>query len=168
MEIKERIIMGIDPGTNRIGYGIVRISGKKTSYITSGLIEIKEKYCPEQLKTIHNRLKEVATRHSPDAAAVEKLFFSKNKTTAMSVAEARGVILLTLSLLDIPIIEISPNEVKSSVTGYGQADKKAVLKMVNLILGSKDFNPIDDTSDALAMAIAASNYHINRSGTGGS
>ncbi|MDD5099137.1 MAG: crossover junction endodeoxyribonuclease RuvC [Candidatus Colwellbacteria bacterium] len=152
---KEKVILGIDPGTNRIGFGIIQAVGRKVNYVDSGLIEIKEKYAPEQLKKIFDCLNEVIRRYSPDSAAVEKLFFAKNQKTAMNVSEARGCIMLTLALAGVPIVEISPNEVKSSVTGYGHADKAAVLKMVNLILGSKGFHPIDDTSDALAIAIAA-------------
>lgn len=152
---EKKTVLGIDPGTNRIGYGIIQSVGQKIIYIDSGLIEIKEKYGPDQLRTIHEQLKRVISKHSPDIAAIEKLFFAKNRKTAMTVAEARGGIVLTLSLAGIPIVEIAPNEVKSSITGYGHADKTSVLKMINLIFGSKDFHPIDDTSDALAIAIAA-------------
>ncbi|MDD4930791.1 MAG: crossover junction endodeoxyribonuclease RuvC [Candidatus Colwellbacteria bacterium] len=153
---KEEIILGIDPGTNRIGYGLIRVSGQKQEYIASGLIEIKEKYTPQQLKTIHDRINEVIDIYNPNKAAVEKLFFSNNKKTAISVSEARGAILLTLALRSIKTTELLPNEVKRTVTGYGQADKAAILKMVGLLLKLKDFKPIDDTSDALAIAIASS------------
>jgi len=156
MEKQEKIILGIDPGTNRIGYGVIKLTGRKTSYIASGLIEIKEKYTPDQLKRIYDEIFLLIDKYSPDIAAIEKIFFSNNKKTAMTVAEARGVILLALMMKNAKIIEIAPNEVKQMVTGHGQADKKAVLKMVGLILGLSDFKPIDDTSDALAIAIAGS------------
>ena len=156
MEKQEKIILGIDPGTNRIGYGIIKMSGKKTSYVTSGLLEIKEKYGPDQLKKIYDKILKIVDEYSPDIASVEKLFFSNNKKTAMAVAEARGVILLALAIKNIKIIEISPNEVKQMVTGHGGADKKAIMKMIGLILGLTNFKPTDDTSDALAIAIAGS------------
>lgn len=153
---KETIILGIDPGTNRIGYGVIKLIGKKASYITSGLIDIKEKYAPDQLRRIYDEISALVVKYSPDIASVEKLFFANNKKTAMTVAEARGVILLALSKGNVKIIEITPNEVKRIVTGHGQADKRAILKMIGLILGLSDFKPIDDTSDAIAIAIAGS------------
>lgn len=156
MEQREKIILGIDPGTNRIGYGVIKLVGRKASYIASGLIEIKEKYTPDQLKRIYDEIFLLIDKYSPDVAAIEKIFFSNNKKTAMTVAEARGVILLALMMKKAKIIEIAPNEVKQMVTGHGQADKKAVLKMVGLILGLQNFKPIDDTSDALAIAISGS------------
>lgn len=156
MEKQEKIVLGIDPGTNRIGYGLIKLVGKKAYYLDSGLIEIKEKYAPDQLRKIYEAVSELVKTYSPDIAAIEKLFFSNNKKTAMTVAEARGVILFALSEKNTEIIEIAPNEVKQMVTGNGQADKKAVLKMVGLILGLVNFKPIDDTSDALAIAIAGS------------
>ena len=156
MNNKDKIILGIDPGTNRIGYGVIRTVGRKTSYLASGLIEIKERYAPDQLVRIYDGISSLIEEYSPDIIAVEKLFFSNNKKTAMTVAEARGVILLAAAKKGTVITELAPNEVKQITTGHGQADKKAVLKMVGLILGLSDFKPIDDTSDALAIAIAGS------------
>jgi crossover junction endodeoxyribonuclease RuvC len=148
--------LGIDPGTHRIGYGAVAFKEGKFSLLEQGIIEKKEKgYAAEQLLFIHEEMLALIKRLQPNVMAVEKLFFSKNQTTAMTVAEARGVILLAAAEASCPIREFSPNTVKQSISGYGSADKKAVLKMVALILGLKDFHPIDDASDALAIAITA-------------
>jgi crossover junction endodeoxyribonuclease RuvC len=155
-QLKPSIYLGIDPGTHRVGYGAIRADGGKFTLLEQGLIEKKEKgYAASQLPLVYEGVKGLIDRIKPDEVAVEKLFFSKNQTTAMAVAEARGVILLAAANAGIKIREFTPNTVKQSVSGYGSADKKAVLKMVSLILGLKDFRPIDDASDALAIAITA-------------
>jgi crossover junction endodeoxyribonuclease RuvC len=158
-EIKDKkgeIILGIDPGTHRIGYGAVRVTGNNFTLIKQGLIEKKKKgYSPEQLPDIYNQVSDLIKEINPDEMAVEKLFFSKNQTTAMAVSEARGVILLAGAQQSLKIREFTPNTIKQAVTGYGSADKKAVLKMVSTLLGLKDFKPVDDTSDAIAIAITA-------------
>ncbi|MFA5052876.1 MAG: crossover junction endodeoxyribonuclease RuvC [Parcubacteria group bacterium] len=151
-----RVYLGIDPGTHRVGYGAIRAENGKFSLIEQGIIEKKEKgYAAGQLSFIYREILSLIKKLRPDEVAVEKLFFSKNQTTAMAVAEARGVILLAAAENSLPIREFTPNTVKQSVSGYGSADKKAVLKMITLILGLKDFRPIDDASDALAIAITA-------------
>jgi len=152
-----RIYLGIDPGTHRVGYGAVREEGGKLSLIEQGVIEKKEKgYSADQLSLIHQEVSSLINRLCPDELAVEKLFFSKNQKTAMTVAEARGVILLAATEKGIKLREFTPNTVKQALSGYGAADKKAVLKMVSIILGLKNFKPLDDASDALAIAITAS------------
>lgn len=153
---KIRVYLGIDPGTHRVGYGAIKAEGGKFFLIEQGVIEKKEKgYTASQLPFIHEEVLSLIERVNPDEVAVEKLFFSKNQTTAMAVAEARGVILLACAERALKIREFTPNTVKQSLSGYGSADKKAVLKMVSLMLGLKDFRPIDDASDALAIAITA-------------
>jgi len=155
-QLKPSIYLGIDPGTHRVGYGAIRADGGKFTLLEQGLIEKKAKGdAASQLPLVDEGVKGLIDRIKPDEVAVEKLFFSKNQTTAMAVAEARGVILLAAANAGIKIREFTPNTVKQSVSGYGSADKKAVLKMVSLILGLKDFRPIDDASDALAIAITA-------------
>lgn len=153
---KKKIILGIDPGTHRLGYGLIEVDGRKLTPITYGVLETKAKHSADQLYATHIALKKVIEDYHPEACGVEKLFFAKNQKTALSVSEARGVILMTASEAKLSVFEISPKEIKQSVSGYGQADKKAVLKMVKLILGIKDFSSIDDASDALAIAIATS------------
>ena len=154
---ESRIYLGIDPGTHRVGYGVIKKEGNKLSLVEQGLIEKKEKgYDAEQLLFIYQGVSSIIDRLSPDELAVEKIFFSNNQKTAMAVAEARGVILLAGVEKKIKIREFSPNTVKQALSGYGSADKKAVLKMVSIVLGLKNFKPIDDASDALAIAITAS------------
>lgn len=153
---KKTIILGIDPGTHRLGYGIIEANGRKLTPITYGVIETKAKHSADQLYATHIALKKIIDEYHPDVCGVEKLFFSKNQKTALSVSEAKGVILMTVAQAGISVFEMAPNEVKQTISGYGQADKKAVLKMVQLILGIKNFTSIDDASDALAIAIATS------------
>lgn len=140
------IILGIDPGTARIGYGLIEKDGGKLKHIESGLIDLPVE------KSVEGLLK----RARPDKAGLEKLFFTKNRKTALRVAETRGVILNTLNKGGIPVFEIGPNEVKLAVTGDGRASKGSVARMVGLFL-SIEGKMVDDASDALAIAIAVSN-----------
>ncbi len=151
-----KTILGIDPGTNRMGYGAIRTEGSKIIILDYGVIELAKGQGPHKLLELSNSLSEIIERISPDTISVERLFFSNNQKTALQVAEARGAIMVAAARSGAKIIEITPNEVKSTVAGYGSADKKAVMKMVQLILGIKDFKSIDDASDALAIALATS------------
>lgn len=150
------IILGLDPGTNRIGYGLIRKTGTKLELLSFGTLEIKEKSPGERLVWLADSLQKIIKAYEPQTAAVESLFFFKNKKTALPVAEARGVILLTLQKNKLSFLEFSPREVKSLVTGWGGSDKKSVQKIVALTLGFKSLGGHDDASDALAIAIAAS------------
>ena len=149
------IALGIDPGTRRIGYGIVRNEGGSLVFITAGILKIKSVDDASALCETKKGIDELIKKYKPEILGIEKLFFAKNQKTAIAVAQARGVILLAAQEAGIPIREYAPNEVKLGVTGYGFADKKAVLKMVRLILGKRDLAVIDDASDALALAIMA-------------
>lgn len=149
------IALGIDPGTRRVGYGIVEGDGRKTSFVAAGILKIKSSRDAEAFEEIKRELDKLITKHRPDVVGIEKLFFAKNQKTAIAVAQARGVIVLCAQEQGLPMREFTPNEVKLGVTGYGLADKKAVLKMVRLILGKQDLAVIDDASDALALAIMA-------------
>ena len=147
-------ILGIDPGSTLIGYGCIEDDGKgKTTLITSGVIKIKAKELPEKLKELGSRLEELLKETGPALVGIEKLFFSKNKKTALEVAHARGVILAELLRLNLPVREFTPGEVKSAVTGYGSADKIMVAKMVGKILGITELEGDDNTSDAIAVAL---------------
>jgi crossover junction endodeoxyribonuclease RuvC len=148
------LILGIDPGTTRIGYGLIESNKGKFLFKKAGIIEIKKKEAGERLVDLEKELSKLIKENKPDKVGVEKLFFSKNKKTAIRVAEARGVILVTLAKKSIPFVEISPNQIKTSVTGYGNASKKGVAKMVSYILKIPTNKYIDDTTDALAIAIA--------------
>ena len=150
-----QIILGIDPGTNRMGYGAIKTEGSKITVMEYGVIELTKGQGPSKLLSLSNSLSEIIKRVSPDTISVERLFFSNNQKTALQVAEARGAIMVAAAKSGAKIIEMTPNEAKSTVAGYGSADKKAVMKMIQLILGINDFKSIDDASDALAIAIAA-------------
>ena len=148
-------ILGIDPGTSRIGYGF--ISDRPLKLIDYGVIEIKDK-TNKKFLTLSENLEKLINKFQPDAAAVEKIYFAKNQKTAIEVAQARAIILLSLLKNKIPVYEYTPQEIKLSVTNYGLADKKAVAKLVKLLLGINELKGYDDASDALAIAITAANY----------
>jgi len=149
------ISLGIDPGTRRVGYGVVRKDGSNVFFVAAGLLDVKSKEDIPALCETKRGIDRLIKKYKPNIMGVEKLYFAKNQKTALAVAQARGVILLAAAERTIPIKEYAPNEVKSGITGYGFADKKAVLKMVRLILGESALKVIDDVSDALAIAIIA-------------
>lgn len=151
------IILGIDPGTARIGYGVIKKEGKKLLYINSGLLTIPKTEHATKLIIIEEELTKLIQKTSPARVGIEKLFFAKNRKTALEVAEARGIIIATISKQKLPIIELTPPEVKLAVTGNGTASKEAVAKMVSLILKLDISKKIDDVTDALGIAIAISN-----------
>ena len=147
------VILGIDPGTKRIGYGLIKSKNRDIEFIDAGILKIKEEE-PKNLLEIEKELSKIIKKHKPSLAVIEKIYFMKNQKTAIEVAQARGIIINQISKNRIKIIECTPNEMKAAITGYGFADKKAVFKMVKLILGlSEDIKMIDDAADALAMAI---------------
>lgn len=149
------IALGIDPGTRRIGYGIVRQENGALEFIAAGILKIEGADDSTALDEAKRSIDLIINKYQPEIAAVEKLYFAKNQKTAIAVAQARGVILLAIQESGLTLRECTPNEVKLGVTGYGSADKKAVLKMVRLLLGKYDLDVIDDASDALALAILA-------------
>jgi crossover junction endodeoxyribonuclease RuvC len=152
------IALGIDPGSRRIGYGIVEKEKDNTvHFVAAGILEIKSSEDIMALAETKKGITAVIKKYKPDIIGIEKLYFAKNQKTAMAVAQARGVLLLVAYESGIPIKEYAPNEIKLGITGYGFADKKAILKMVRLILGKQDIKVIDDASDALAGAIMAVN-----------
>jgi crossover junction endodeoxyribonuclease RuvC len=149
------LALGIDPGTESTGYGIVSEDDAGVlSAISFGVIKTSKNQAAERrLKIIHEELSKIIFLNRPDSAAVEKLFFQKNVTNAIAVGQARGVILLALCEAKVNISEYTPNEVKQCVTGYGAADKKQVQEMVRILLNLKDTPKPDDAADALAIAI---------------
>ena len=148
-------ILGIDPGTKRAGFGLISKNGNELLLLEAGIIEVGKCTENESLLLIKKQIDSLIKKYSPKVFSIEKLFFSKNQKTAMSVAEARGVSILAAMENSLPVLEFSPNEVKSAIAGFGLADKKAVLKMVRLILKEPKLEIIDDASDALALAIVA-------------
>jgi crossover junction endodeoxyribonuclease RuvC len=149
------IILGIDPGSRRLGYGVIAHSGITDMLIEAGVLGMKGRDDIASLKEIKEGLDAVIKKHRPDYISIEKLFFSKNQKTAMAVAQARGIAIAATLHANIRIVELSPNEIKIGVTGYGHADKKAVSKMVRFILREPELAVIDDASDALAAALCA-------------
>jgi len=147
-------IIGIDPGTGILGFGVIDVVGTKITMVDAGVITTPP-HTPhdERLEDIYDGLTEIVKNTKPDAYSVEKLFFTKNVTTAMTVAEARGVALLVARQNKIPIAEYTPPQIKQTITGYGKADKKQVQEMVRLQLGLKEVPKPDDCADALAAAI---------------
>src|SRR5580700_849209 len=119
------IALGIDPGTRRVGYGVIRREGNDFVFIAAGILKIKSVENASALVETKRELGKLIAKHKPDAVGVEKLFFAKNQKTGIAVAEARGVILVTAAEYGVKIKEYTPNEVKLGVTGYGMADKKA-------------------------------------------
>jgi len=151
-------VLGIDPGTNRIGYGLVSSSKNTLTAIAHGVIEIPPKTeTQHRIKSLGDQFSQLLKNLKPTHIGIESLFFSKNKKTALSVAEARGVLLFLALQCNVPVIECQPNKVKMAVTNYGNADKRAVAKMVRKILRIPEIEGRDDASDALAVAITAAN-----------
>jgi len=150
------IILGIDPGIERVGVAVLRSDKNKLELLHAGLIKTKKGDAREvRLGEIEKKIAELIKTYRPETLAIEKLFFFKNKKTVMEVAEARGVILSTAGKHNLKVIERTPLEVKKYVCGDGRADKKQVQKMVGLILGLKEIPSSDDTCDAIAIAISA-------------
>jgi crossover junction endodeoxyribonuclease RuvC len=147
-------IIGIDPGTGILGFGVVDIKGNKTKLVTAGVITTPA-HTPidERLEEIFDGLTAIIKETNPDVMSIEKLFFSQNVTTAISVAQARGVAMLTGRKAKLPIAEYTPQQIKQSLTGYGKADKKQMQEMVRIQLGLSEVPKPDDCADALATAI---------------
>jgi len=155
------LVLGIDPGTATTGYGLIRSdsSGDLVS-VAYGVITTPGNTSPEsRLLSIYNELTDLIALHSPETAAVEKLYFQRNVTTALAVGQARGVVLLALAQKNIALAEYTPMEIKQAVTGYGGADKNQVQAMVKVILNLDEIPRPDDAADALAVAICHCNAY---------
>lgn len=150
-------ILGIDPGTTRIGFGVIETKGGAFTHIQSGILPLPPAVGSARLLNIERELERLIREVQPEKIGVEKLFFSKNKKTALAVAEARGVIMHTILKHGIPVLELTPNEVKVAVTSNGNASKDAVAKMVAALLTISISHLLDDATDALAIAIASAN-----------
>jgi crossover junction endodeoxyribonuclease RuvC len=159
------IVLGIDPGTAALGYGLVERTGSRLRLIDAGCLETPARWpLPQRLLAIHRLVQDQIELHRPDLLAVERLFFSKNAQTAFAVGQARGVVLLAAAAAEVPVREATPNEVKTAVTGYGAADKDQVGRMVAVLLNLDAAPTPDDAADAVAVAIWAANSE--RDGTG--
>jgi crossover junction endodeoxyribonuclease RuvC len=152
------IVLGIDPGTAAMGYGIVERTNGRLREVDHGVLTTSaDTSMPERLLAIHALVDELLALHQPDMIGVERLFFSRNVQTALAVGQARGVVLLAAAQHGTPVFEATPNEVKSAVAGYGAADKQQVQRMVQLVLGMTELPRPDDAADALAIAIWVAN-----------
>ena len=152
------IVLGIDPGTAALGYGIVEATRGSVREIDHGCLETSpDSGLPDRLLAIHRLVDGLLATHAPDVLAVERLFFSRNVQTAFGVGQARGVVLLAAAQHGVPVVEATPNEVKSAVAGYGAADKEQVQRMVQVVLGMASLPRPDDAADALAIAVWAAN-----------
>jgi len=147
-------IIGIDPGYAIMGYGIVDQSGNQFRPVAYGCITTdKDLHMPDRLKRLYEGLTEVITEYQPDEASVEQLFFNTNTTTAMQVGQARGVAILACANLGLPVFEYTPLQIKTSLTGYGRAQKTQMQSMTKMLLGLPGIPKPDDAADALATAL---------------
>ena len=147
-------IFGVDPGSARTGYGCIEISGSRHRVVVCGALSVPVRLpFAEKLMSLHVRLAELLSRHSPEAVAVEDLFHAKNARSALKLGHVRGVVLLAASQSGIPVAEYSPTQVKRAVVGYGRAGKHQVQEMVALLLGLDERPSPLDVSDALAVAV---------------
>lgn len=149
-------IIGIDPGTGILGFGVIDAKGGKTTLVTAGVVRTPAHTpLPDRLEEIYTSLTEIIKETSPQLMAIEKLFFAQNVTTAMSVAHARGVAMLTGKQANLQLEEYTPLQIKQTMVGYGRATKQQVQEMVRLQLGLSEVPKPDDCADALAVAIMA-------------
>lgn len=159
VNISLMIILGIDPGTARTGYGVLNRVGKGTSetdykVIDFGCITTSSKQNPERrVETIFDELERVVKKYRVDIVTLEALFFNTNAKTAMMVGRASGIVLLLAARYNLPLVEYTPLQVKIAVAGYGRADKKQMQEMVKTLLGLKEIPKPDDSADALAVAL---------------
>jgi crossover junction endodeoxyribonuclease RuvC len=152
------ITLGIDPGTARLGYGVVQAADDPI-VLDFGVIETPATATmPARLAGLYDIVTELIAQHQPNVLAVEQLFFARNVTTAIAVGQARGVVLLAAAQANIDVAEYSPSEVKHAVVGYGKADKIQMQEMVRIILGLEHAPRPDDAADALAIALC----HVQR------
>jgi len=151
-------ILGIDPGTGILGFGVVDVTKGKAQLVDAGVIRtpVKEDDAV-RLLTIYEELTDIIVANKPTVMSVEKLFFARNVTTAMTVSQARGVVLLCGMQAGMEIFEYTPMQIKMAVTGYGKAEKKQIQEMVKVILGLETVPKPDDCADAIAAALTHAN-----------
>ena len=154
------IVLGIDPGTARTGYGLVERDGSRLEALDYGCLETPATMAlPQRLLLIEQGLSALLETHRPDLVAVERLYFNKNVQTAFAVGQARGVVLMVAAQWGVAVAEYGPHEVKLAVTGYGRADKGQVQRMVQTLLRLEALPRPDDAADGLAIAICAAHAH---------
>jgi len=157
------LVLGIDPGLADTGWGLVSVRGTRLEHLAHGTFHTKAHDALEKrLLGIHQGLAQIVNEFHPDAASIETLYFSKNVTSALPVAHARGAVYLTLAMADVPVFEYGPAVIKQSVVGSGRAEKEQVQAMVRILLGLAEIPKPDHAADAIAAAIC----HIHTKGGG--
>jgi crossover junction endodeoxyribonuclease RuvC len=147
-------ILGIDPGTGIVGFGVIETNGRKHQLVDAGVIRTPAGQLDElRLLTIFDSITEIIELNKPDYIVIERLFFARNVTTAMSVSQARGVLLLASTRAGVNIVEYTPLQIKQALTGYGRADKRQIQEMVKVLLNLSEIPKPDDCADALAAAL---------------
>lgn len=159
-------ILGLDPGLARVGFAVLEATPRSQQLLAFGTVTTRPQQARgERLVAIAEKIEQLIKKFRPDAVAIEQLFFQTNVTTAMAVSESRGVLLLCCAKAGLPVVEFTPNEVKRIVTGTGAADKRAVGKMIKLILKLETLPRDDDAADAVAIALSAALHSPRRHGT---
>ncbi|MFT7155583.1 MAG: crossover junction endodeoxyribonuclease RuvC [Parvicella sp.] len=154
MEDWDKIILGLDPGTNVMGYGLIGVKGKKISLINTGVIHLSKLENHQlKLKSIYEKVNFLAREYKPDEVAIEAPFFGKNVQSMLKLGRAQGVAMAAVLTLDIPIVEYAPRKIKQAVTGSGSASKEQVAAMLQSILKFKDLPKYLDATDGLAAAV---------------
>lgn len=152
------LLLGVDPGLQHTGWGIIRAQGNQLSFVDCGVIHTDGKASmAERLKTLHDGLQAVIAKHQPQEAAIEETFVNKSGSSTLKLGQARGALFLTLSLTNLPVYEYSANMVKKSVVGSGHADKKQIAMMVKTLLPGSAAKTAD-AADALAVAICHAHH----------
>jgi len=147
-------ILGIDPGTGILGFGVIEVRGRQPQLVDAGVIRTPvHEDDAVRLLTIYEELTDIIASTKPGIMSVEKLFFARNVTTAMTVSQARGVVLLCGQQAGLQLFEYTPMQIKQSITGYGKADKKQMQEMVRVLLHLQTVPQPDDAADALAAAL---------------
>lgn len=147
-------ILGIDPGTAITGFGVIDYEGGTFKFVDAGVIRTpKEQPMNERLSTVYDEMHELLEEFKPDVMSIELLFFARNVTTAMTVGQSRGIVILAATQAKVPVFEYTPMQVKQAVTGYGKADKKQIQEMVKKLLKLDQIPKPDDAADGLAIAI---------------
>ncbi len=154
--INMALILGIDPGSRRTGFGIINVIGSKIEYVTSGVIRIPDDELPERLKTIFNSLTQIINQYCPQEMAIEQVFMAKNAASALKLGQARGAAIVAAVAQNLPVAEYEARKVKQSVVGNGAADKLQVQHMVKTLL-RLPAAPQEDAADALAVALCHAN-----------
>lgn len=154
------IILGIDPGSTRVGYGLIEKERSGLKFLSSGILKIKSSDKNQRLVELEQSFNQLLKKTKPDLAVVEKLFFVKNVKTGIEVSQSRGILTLLVIKHKIPILEFTPLQIKQALTGYGKSDKQAVMNTVMKLLKLKKIQGGDDAADAIAAAMAGANYPL--------